>query len=192
MAKPEELDLADKEKDEGKEKSGKKKSKVLLIVLISLLSVTMLSGAVVGTMWATGFFSAKNKAAEEGDAADAGDEEAAKEEEEEKERLPASYLPLDPPFVVNFDGQGKARFLQIAIEVMGRDQKKMDEAKRHIPAIRNALVILFSSQTYESVSTMEGKEKLRQEALGKIQGILDEEVGEPVVENVFITSLVMQ
>lgn len=181
MAKPEELDLADKDK---KEEGGKKKSKLLLIVLISLLGVTLLSGAVVGTMWATGFFNSKDKVAD-------GDEEDA-EEEEEKEKLPAFYMPLDPPFVVNFDGQGKARFLQIAIEVMGRDGKQLDEAKRHIPAIRNALVILFSSQTYETVSTSEGKEKLRLEALAKIQGILNEEMGKPVVENVFITSLVMQ
>ena len=49
-----------------------------------------------------------------------------------------------------------------------------------------------SSQTYDSVSTLEGKEALREEALSVIQEILEEETGDPGVEAVYFTSFVMQ
>ena len=61
-----------------------------------------------------------------------------------------------------------------------------------MPAIRNNLVLLFSSQSYERVSTLEGKEALREEALGVVQEVLEQETGDPGVEAVYFTSLVMQ
>src|SRR5688572_934926 len=37
--------------------------------------------------------------------------------------LPARYVALDPPFVVNFEAESVVRFLQISIGVMTRDTK---------------------------------------------------------------------
>ncbi len=191
MAKADDLDLAEEKKGGDKKSS----SKLLLIILIILLSLVLLTGAVVGTMWATGFFSAKPGAHGEVTADAPADvpEEAPEDAPEEKEKPgPAVYVKLDPPFVVNFDGQGKARFLQVTIEIMGREEEKMKEAEKHIPAIRNSLLMLLSSQTYDKISTVEGKQALREEAMGAIKEILDQELGESPVEGVFFTSFVMQ
>jgi flagellar FliL protein len=105
---------------------------------------------------------------------------------------PAIYIPLDPAFVVNFADAGKARFLQVTVEVMSRHKEVEEQVKNHMPVIRNNLVLLFSSQTYDSVSTLEGKEALREEALNVIQKILEEETGDPGIEAVYFTSFVMQ
>jgi len=105
---------------------------------------------------------------------------------------PAIYIPLDPAFVVNFADGGKAKFLQVSVEVMTRHSEVVEHVTTHMPVIRNNLVLLFSSQTYDSVSTLEGKEALREEALGVIQKILEEETGDPGVEAVYFTSFVMQ
>jgi flagellar FliL protein len=113
-------------------------------------------------------------------------------EPEKKLLAPAIYVPLDPAFVVNFADSGKARFLQITVEVMTRNPDVEEQVKNHMPVIRNNLVLLFSSQTYDSVSTLEGKEALREETLGVIQKILEEETGDPGVEAVYFTSFVMQ
>ncbi|MEW5757121.1 MAG: flagellar basal body-associated FliL family protein [Pseudomonadota bacterium] len=190
MAKADDLDLAE-DKQGGDKKSS---SKLLLIILIILLSLVLLTGAVVGTLWATGFFSHKpdtqgESADAAGDAADVAPEDAP---EEKEKGGPAMYVKLDPPFVVNFDGQGKARFLQVTVEMMGREEEKMKEAEKHIPAIRNSLLMLLSSQTYDKISTVEGKQALREEAMAAIKEILDQELGESPVEGVFFTSFVMQ
>lgn len=114
-------------------------------------------------------------------------------EDESTAIAPAIYIPLDPAFVVNFAEGGKARFLQVTVEVMTRGNDRVEQHIRtHMPVIRNNLVMLFSSQTYETVSTVEGKEALREEALGVIQNILEEETGDPGIERVYFTNFVMQ
>ncbi|UCE77348.1 MAG: flagellar basal body-associated FliL family protein, partial [Gammaproteobacteria bacterium] len=67
-----------------------------------------------------------------------------------------------------------------------------DSIKEHRPAIRNNLVMLFSSQDPHALNTRDGKEKLRDETLSEVQKVLKQETGSPGVENVFFTSFVMQ
>ena len=108
------------------------------------------------------------------------------------ESLPAIYLPIEPTFVVNFSGQGNARFLQISVEVMTRSPEVLEEIETHMPVIRNNLNMLFSDQHYDKISTLEGKERLRAEALEVIRRILEEEAGDPSIEAVYFTTFVMQ
>lgn len=179
MAKPEELDLADK----GAKGGGAKK--IILIVALALGGLVAIVGAMVGTLWALGIFPVQH-------AAPAAAAEHAEVAHVEEVKQAAVYVKLDPPFVVNFDGQGKARFLQVVMELMGRDEAKLEEAQHHMPAIRNKMLLLLSSQSYDVLSTVEGKELLRQNALVDIQAILEQELGEPVIEDLYFTSLVMQ
>ena len=75
---------------------------------------------------------------------------------------------------------------------MARDEAIIDAVKQHMPVIRNSLISLFSSQEFKTISTREGKEALRQEVLAEIQQILEQQTGEPGVEDVYFTSFVMQ
>jgi flagellar FliL protein len=166
--------------DEVQEKpKGSSLTKILLIVLIPLI----VAGGTVGGLYFAGVFG--------GDP----EQDASADEEDMEEDVPAGpaiYIPMDPAFVVNFPEGSKARFLQITMEIMTRKPEVQAQVEMHSPAIRNNLVLLFSSQTYERVSTLEGKEALREEALGVVQEILEQETGDPGIEAVYFTSLVMQ
>ena len=94
--------------------------------------------------------------------------------------------------VVNFQNPGPVRFLQVNVQVMARQKEVIEAVKEHMPAIRNDLMMLFSSQKYEIIKTREGKETLRQEVRGEIQKILTEHTGDGGVEQVYFTSFVMQ
>lgn len=161
------------------------KSKTKSIIVFALAGV-VLTAATIG---ATLYFSGALHSATASTAA--GDDPAAAAPAPKSDQ-PALYLALDPPFVVNFENDTTARFLQVSVELMARDQVVLDAVKQHMPAIRNNLVMLFSSQRYESVSTREGKEKVRADALTEVQKILQERVGQPGVEAVYFTSFVMQ
>ncbi len=178
MAKPEELDLADKG---GK---GGSKKKIILIVVLVFVGLLTLVGTMVGTLWALGIFPPQH--------GESTQSAAVEEAPVEEAKAPAIYVKIDPPFVVNFDGQGKARFLQVVMEFMGRDEAELEEAQHHMPAIRNKMLLLLSSQSYDVLSTVEGKEQLRQQALAEVQAILEREVGHSAVEDLYLTSLVMQ
>jgi flagellar protein FliL len=115
------------------------------------------------------------------------------EEESEEPLEPAIYVPLDPPFVVSFtDDNGDTRFLQLTLQAMARDEHTIEEIKTHGPAIRNAFLFLISGYKVEELTTLEGKEKLRAAMLGSANEIMEKNTGEPSIEELFFTSLVIQ
>src|SRR5262245_43425290 len=106
---------------------------------------------------------------------------------------PALYVPLDPPFVVNFEAEQLVRFLQVTVQVMSRDPITVDLVKANDPVVRNDLLLLFGNQHYETISTREGKEKLRTQALAAVRKVVSSAGGKPDrIEAVYFTSFVMQ
>lgn len=104
----------------------------------------------------------------------------------------AQYLALHPAFVVNLDDDEAMRYLQLEIELMARDASALEAVNKHMPVIRNNLLMLFGTKRYHEIDTREGKEALRLEALAEVQKILTEQTGSPGVEQLYFTSLVMQ
>jgi flagellar FliL protein len=196
-AKEKERDDDDDKDQEAKKPKGALVTKILLFGVLPLMTATILvvgglfiAGVIPGT--AGGDHAAAVAEGDGGKEEDGGDGEAAGEEGGDEAQQPAVYLPIDPAFVVNFASQGKARFLQVTVEVMTRDPVVPEKVKLHMPVIRNNLMLLFSNQTYDTVSTLEGKEALREEALTAVQEIMENETGDPGVEAVYFTSFVMQ
>ncbi len=113
--------------------------------------------------------------------------------EKKKVVAPAQYVELDPPFVANFEAKGLMRFLQVTVEIMTRDATTVDLIRKNDPLIRNDLIMLFSSQRYEDISTREGKDKLRAAALEVVANAVTAEGGDGAkVEQLYFTSFVMQ
>jgi flagellar FliL protein len=111
-----------------------------------------------------------------------------------KEPLPPPlYVALDPPFVVNFEGEQLVRFLQITVQVMTRDPATVEVLKANDPVVRNDLLLLFANQKYDVVAARAGKEKLRSDALTAIRHVVESGGGKADrVEQVYFTSFVMQ
>ena len=106
---------------------------------------------------------------------------------------PPLYVALDPPFVVNFEGEQLVRFLQITVQVMTRDPATVEVLKANDPVVRNDLLMLFANQKYEVVAARAGKEKLRADALTAIRHVVESGGGKADhVEQVYFTSFVMQ
>ena len=102
------------------------------------------------------------------------------------------YLTLDPPFVVNFKDDQSMRFLQVGVSLMSHDAAALATAKDADPVIRNALVMLFSSQDYTILSDAAGKQKLQADALAAVRKIVEQRLGRPGIEALYFTSFVMQ
>jgi flagellar FliL protein len=107
-------------------------------------------------------------------------------------KAPELFLPLDPAFVVNFQDQDSTRYLQVGVTVMTHDPAAVQAMKESDPVIRNALVMLFSSQTYAGLSDIAGKKKLQAEALDAVRKIVVDKTGKPNVDALYFTSFVMQ
>lgn len=151
--------------------SPKKKGKGKLGLLIVVLALLLLGGA--GAWW---FMHPTPKKAGAAKAAN----------------LPEIYMPLDPAFVVNFQDQDAARFLQVGVTLMAHDQSALDAVRQNDPVVRNALVMLFSSQSYAVLSSAQGKLKLQAQALAAVRKIVAAHTGKPGVDALYFTSFVMQ
>ncbi|UGB38786.1 flagellar basal body-associated FliL family protein [Frateuria soli] len=105
---------------------------------------------------------------------------------------PEFFLPLDPAFVVNFRDDDAMRYLQVGVTLMSHDQATLDTVKGIDPVVRNALVMLFSRQSYSILSDPAGKQKLQAEALEAVRRIVEARTGKPGVDALYFTSFVMQ
>lgn len=182
--------MAGKDKDKGNEPEatssedgagGVNKKKWILLGAICFVLIIV---SVVGTMFALNMFSGAEEEMVEADMV----EDSAQAEQ----HSPAIYYPLKPPIIVNFQSRGRQRFLQAEVTLMMRDESVVQAIEVHMPLIRNSLVLLFSGQVYEELQTAEGKELLREEALEEIQRLLEQEIGQPGIEQVLFTNFVMQ
>lgn len=102
------------------------------------------------------------------------------------------YFTLDPELIVNFEGSGRVRYLQLGIELMTREPEAVDALALHTPVIRNNLIMLLSDQSQDELMTRQGKEALQQAALAEVQKVMTDRYGEPAVETLYFTSFVMQ
>ncbi|MGI1679586.1 MAG: flagellar basal body-associated FliL family protein [Cellvibrionaceae bacterium] len=113
-------------------------------------------------------------------------------QEEELVEDTAIYIPLKPPFVVNYGGVGRLRYLKAEVTVRVQDSLAADSIRHHLPLIRNNLVLLFSKQAEEEIETQVGKEKLRVDALEKVRDILLAEDEQEGVVDLYFENFVIQ
>lgn len=154
----------------------KNRLKLVIIVVIALLLAIALSAA------GTWFFLNKDKPEQS--------EVAAQPVATVKQ--PAVYEQLEPPFVVNFHADGRTRYMQVSLALMARDPQQLATLKVHMPALRNQLVMLFSSQNFDQLYAPLGLDLLKQQVTASVQDLAMREVGAPVVEQVLFTNFVMQ
>jgi flagellar basal body-associated protein FliL len=84
-----------------------------------------------------------------------------------------NYLPIKPALVVNYGGPGKVKYIKAEISMRVEDAKAAEEVTHHMPLVRDTLIMLLSSMTDEQVSSGEGKELMRQQALAKVNAALE-------------------
>lgn len=104
----------------------------------------------------------------------------------------AIYLPFKPPLVVNYGGVGRLKYIKADISVRLQDAKAANSVRHHMPYIRNNLVMLFSAQTEESISSQEGKDALRKEALQEVREVIMAEDRQEGVIDLYFNSFLIQ
>jgi flagellar FliL protein len=203
-------DIDDEADGKGKSKAEKKPGQMKLVVAGAIAIFVAVLGAQVAAPLVTKMIvgvpmtaeeaaaAAEAEAEAEAEAAAAAEEAAIAAElaaaaQPEGPLEPAIYVPLDPPFVVSFEDEGSgSRFLQLTLQAMARNEKTIAEIKQHAPAIRNSFLFLISSYNVQELTTVAGKEKLRSAMLDAANDIMAENTGEPSIEELYFTSLVIQ
>ncbi|WP_319469249.1 flagellar basal body-associated FliL family protein [uncultured Pseudodesulfovibrio sp.] len=164
--------MADEDVLQEEKKGGMLKWIIILVVLIAL--------GVGGYFGYTMFFAAP--------AEDAATEEVAAEGEQAPlESLEGTLVPL-PVFLVNLADPLGRRYLKLGLEVEVRDPEAQAALAKYEAKIKDTLLLLLSSKTYDSLSTMKAKVELKQEVVDRLNQI----VGKGSILRVYITEMVIQ
>lgn len=102
------------------------------------------------------------------------------------------YFAMDKPFVVNLTNTSGLTYLQVNVQFK---LKKVDLRKAlqdQLPAVENAMVMLLSDQTPESIKSVKGKLALQKSALKSVQQVCEKLIGSPVVDDVYFTGFIIQ
>lgn len=104
------------------------------------------------------------------------------------------YFAIEDPFTINFlkQSEDKMRYLQIKVALKSDDPDIIQSAQTHLPMIQDSLRLLFTDQTYVTITSVAGRELLQQQALERIRGLLAEETGNEGLEQVYFTRFILQ
>ena len=167
------------------------KSKKKMFIIIGSVLLLLVIGGGAGMLVMNMFGSDPEESAIE-EVADGETDENDKEAEPEELSDEALYWPLEPPFVMNFEGKSKAKYMQISVVAMSRSPKSIATVKKHMPAIRSELQFLLGSQKYVEMITPEGKEQVREEIMETMNNIIKSNDGGQGLDKIYFTSFVMQ
>jgi flagellar FliL protein len=175
---------------EGEEK--KKSGNMLLIIIIVVLVLILVIGGVIFALM-SGNHDAE--AASEGSThkeAPAHGEEAPAEGEAEGGHGEVStevgiMFPLDI-FTVNLLSESGRRYLKVEMNLELEGEELAHELETKKPVLRDVIIRILSGKSLEEVSTIKGKETLKEEILVD----LNQRVKDGKIKNVYFTDFVVQ
>ncbi|MBE0492263.1 MAG: flagellar basal body-associated protein FliL [Sulfurospirillum sp.] len=169
--------------EEKEEEQPKKKGGNLILILIVVLLVLLLVGGGLAAFFLLG--SDEPQVANQPARATTSTQKTTKRS--------SDYLTIGPmypmsEFIVNLLSESGGRYLKVALDIELGDAKLAPEMDKKKSLIRDIIIRSLSSKTFEEVSTMKGKERLKDEIVSKINEIL----ADGAIKNIFFTDFVVQ
>lgn len=179
----------------------KSKKKLIIIIIIVLLVAALGGGGFFGYKW----WMAKKAAASADNAteqvADGGGHGAEKKAEPGAHGEAAgakgekgaaaeggSEVVSLPPLLVNLAEPQGRRYLKLALDIEVKDKAAADQLNKSMSKVKDTLLLLLSSKTYDDLATLENKILLKKEIVERLTLVL----GEQKVLRVYITEIVIQ
>ncbi|ELS0586892.1 flagellar basal body-associated protein FliL [Campylobacter jejuni] len=169
------------------EEAKKKKGGSLVVIIVILLFILLLS--IMGMIaWLISSSSSDESEVKE----------APKEAKTDKPKVSAPaqrgsdfanigpMYPLDP-FTLNLLSDSGSRYVKCTIELEQNSELLKPELDKKVPVIRDIIIRTLTAKTFEEVSTQKGKERLKDELVGKINEILTD----GFIKNVYFTDFVV-
>jgi flagellar FliL protein len=171
---------------------------ILLIVGIGVMTFLLLSSGGSDN-------NANSSETEQHASAEHGDEATALDDGVVRDYSPKfkQYDPPEPgsapqyfamePFVVNFKGEGQAKFLAVNMKFMSHYPQLIADMENYRPILRNDITSLLRIQTYTDLNQDNGPDVLREKVLAKARNVLEKHNIYPdLLEDVYFERFVMQ
>ena len=96
-------------------------------------------------------------------------------------------FPLDT-FIVNLADQERSRYLRVTMDLELLAPADSEKLNQRLPQVRDRILMLLPSKRFADIASTEGKTALRDEMIGKLNGLFPENV----ITNIFFSEFVVQ
>lgn len=163
----------------------KKSGGNLVLILIVVLLVVLLVGGAVAAFFLLGSDNEQQAMSQP--------QQQSTSQTERKVKRSTDYLSIGPmypmsEFIVNLLSESGSRYLKVALDIELSSEELAPEMDKKKSLIRDIVIRSLSSKTFEEVSTMKGKDRLKDEIVTKLNDIL----ADGQVKNIFFTDFVVQ
>ena len=138
--------------------------KMLIIILGSFLLFMTIMGA--------GFFLLWNKMSAAVSQVQNGANAPVEEEQPVEEEVSMGPIYKLDTMIVNLADKGGKRYLRTTLEMELSAPELVEEIEKRMPQLRDSILMILPSKTYDSISTTEGKIALRDEIITKLNSFL--------------------
>ncbi len=157
----------------GTDSGGKSRTKLLLFAGLPLVLVLAGAGA-----WFAGLLP--------------GGEETKKKKEPELDDHAVVYAPgamkaLDP-FIANLSDEGGGRYLKATLQVEFVGAAAPADFDARAPQIRDSVLTLLTSRSFDDIRTPDGKQNLREEVIARLNQVLQRDA----VRAIYFTEFIVQ
>ncbi|MGL4600515.1 MAG: flagellar basal body-associated FliL family protein [Plesiomonas sp.] len=104
----------------------------------------------------------------------------------------ALYVNTTRPFVFNVQGESRDRLVEIRVQLLVRSKTDQALVQANLPLIESQILTSFSTATTEQWRDPRSREALRAQALAEVRDTLQKLLKTPAVEQILLTSYVMQ
>ena len=153
-----------------------KKSKLMFFIILGV-TIMLVGGG--GFFAYTKFMTHKPTAA--------GEEKKEEGGKGESGKAIGEILPLEP-FVVNLADPSGKRYLKLKVELELENPDAAEKDKQVIPKLRDTVIMLLTSLSFDEVMTPEGKIRIRDELLERFNQIMRPDR----IKNIYFTDFVVQ
>jgi flagellar FliL protein len=91
-------------------------------------------------------------------------------------------------FIVNLADVERSRYLRVTMDLELAQSSDTNKVNERLPQVRDRILMILPSKTFEDVASVEGKSALRDEIIGKLNSLFPR----AVVTNIFFTEFVVQ
>jgi len=178
-------EVANQEEQQGQQQGGG--SNKLLIIIASVLFLVLIGGGVAA-------YTMMNSDDEVIDAANSAKKSTiVNKKSNSKEGRSTDYSQMGPmysldKFIVNLFSDGGSRYLRVAVNLELSSAEFQPEVDKKQPLVRDIIIKTLSAKSYEEISTIRGKEALKDEMVTELNTIFTD----GRVENIFFTEFVVQ
>lgn len=98
------------------------------------------------------------------------------------------YYGFEPAIVTNYVAvKKKMGYVRLTVELMIEGPSNFDIVEHHSPLLRDAIINIIGQQSEEKVKSIRGRSEIQRLCESKVQHLLTQETGKPLVKKLLFT-----